>query len=253
MKKLFLITILLLTVFMLASCGEKTETTDDTTKSSISVVQSHYPFQSVNEVRDAYGNILQQILYNTQTGDTYIYDYKYQWDYDAFYCTGSWLTIIEAKEEQSQSNVNVHKPTINVVQNGSSNNTQTPSDATGVVEETLLLNSGDVKVWLVGYAHSEFMDTHQFKLKVQNTGDRKVDIRTDNETVNGNVQMDDEIWLWESIDANKTTMMVINVYSSDLEFFEVSQLKSLTFDLIVSDNNNWDGILATKTTTITIN
>lgn len=97
MKKLLLIfLVLVMVVFCFSSCG-KEDKQEDAKNEGGSTVEVSEPFISVSVTKDGKGNILQHILFNTNTKITYIYDYKWVYDYGAYVCSGSWLTVIDAE------------------------------------------------------------------------------------------------------------------------------------------------------------
>jgi hypothetical protein len=94
MKKIVLVLVSLLMIFCLASCNKNEPSTIVNKESSVEVNE---PFISVSVTKDANGNILQHILFNKHTKVTYIYDYEWVYDYGAYVCSGSWLTVIDAE------------------------------------------------------------------------------------------------------------------------------------------------------------
>ena len=95
MKKIVLVFVSLLMIFCLASCNRNEPSS--IVNNNVSSVEVSEPFVSVSVTKDANGNILQHILFNKQTKVTYIYDYEWAYDYGAYVCSGSWLTVIDAE------------------------------------------------------------------------------------------------------------------------------------------------------------
>ncbi len=242
MKKLILIISLILMVLVLASCSKgevPKEEKIDLGKTECEANASS-PIKTVNEVKDAYGNILQQILLDTRTGDMFIYDYTYKFDGTAFYCTGSWMTLVEGNSTQGMEDITIHKPTIDV-EYGWYYNID--------VEKKLLINSGDVKVWLVGYEYDATLGEHLFKLEATSTGDKPVVVRTDKETVN-KTPMYSQIRMDETLYANETASFVICIEECLLEDEDILSIKDFTFDLIICSTQDYGGILAKERPTI---
>lgn len=95
MKKIVLVFVSLLMISCLASCNR--DEPSNIVNNNVSSVEVSEPFVSVSVTKDANGNILQHILFNKHTKVTYIYDYEWVYDYGAYVCSGSWLTVIDAE------------------------------------------------------------------------------------------------------------------------------------------------------------
>jgi hypothetical protein len=242
MKKIILIFSIIIVAVALASCskGEVPKEENVDLGKTNSEVDASSPLKTVNEVKDAYGNILQQVMYNTITGDMYIYDYTYKFDGTAFYCTGSWMTLVE-KEASTPPTVEISTPNIEI-EHGYYYNFP--------IEARLLLDSGDIKVSLVGYEYDGTMGEHLFKFEAKNTGDRPVVIHTDNEIINGVNHTDKFIRMDETLFSNETAILVLCITNDDLDALGIKSINSLLFDLVVCDTQDYGKKI--KSTPVTI-
>lgn len=239
MKKIILIFSLIIIAVALASCskGEVPIQEEIDLGKTEGNVTAQSPIRTVNEVKDAYGNILQQVMLDTRTGDLFIYDYTYKFDGVAFYCTGSWMTLVE-KENSTTPSIEINTPSIEI---GHGYYYDMP------LEDSLLLNSGDVKIYLVGYEYDGTMGEHLFKFKAVSTGDRPVVIYTDNETINNVTETKNFIRLDESLYANETAYFTLCITEDTLDAFEIPFFNTLNFDLIVCDTQDYGKHIAKET------
>jgi hypothetical protein len=237
MKKISFICLLFGIILCFASCSNKEtpQTVPEVTTSS-SVVEVTEPFISVNVVRDTNGNILQHILFNKQTKDTYIYDYRWEYNYGEFVCKGSWLTIIEAEdknESEDETNNILGNQTIVVTPSTDNNDTPPPSTFDAVT----ILDKNNIKVIITDYSYDPLFKQHKYKVKIENNSIRDIYISTSKETLNG-MLMDDEIGFAEWLDAGTSTITSITIWDDDLKEFEISNFESLTMNLEVDDPND---------------
>lgn len=248
MKK-FILCVVLLGVcilgicLLIVLCNNKQCPTPTQQTISEGSIKTDAPLKTVNEVKDSYGNILQQVLYNTNSGDMYIYDYTYKFDGSAFYCTGSWMTKIEKDESDNSTMVDILKPTTD---------TKPWECYDAKVIKTLLLDSGDVKIWAVGYRYDATMGEHLFTIEAESTGDKTVVIRTSNETINDSIELYKYVKFDEMLFANENANLTVCITDYDLEGNGVSTFNSLTFDLIVCDAQDYNNIIKKEKVTINI-
>ena len=252
MKKIVLVFVSLLMIFCLASCNR--DEPSNIVNNNVSSVEVSEPFVSVSVTKDANGNILQHILFNKHTKVTYIYDYEWVYDYGAYVCSGSWLTVIDAEgnevPDEPQISVNgctctgnsgdayndiypgYRVPECNC--NEKTEKDENINDDSNTINPCVIFNEYGIKITIVSGYIDELFEDLVYNVKIENINNFEVDVTSSKECLN-DMLMEDEFTIYEVLPANTSTICKLRFDNNDLKTFGIDTLEKMSMVVTISN------------------
>lgn len=254
MKKIVLVLVSLLMIFCLASCN-RTEPAKIVNNEGSSVEVTE-PFISVSVTKDANGNILQHILFNKHTKVTYIYDYEWVYDYGAYVCSGSWLTVIDAEgnevPDEPQVSINgctcignsddayddiypgYKVPECDCKETTDTNKEEDTSKDSNTISPCVIFNEYGIKITIVSGYIDELFEDLVYNVRIENTNNFEVDVTSSKECLNG-MLMEDEFTIYEVLPANTSTICKLRFDKNDLKTFGIDAPEKMSMVIKISN------------------
>ena len=138
------------------------------TRKTANVNSVSWPLKEINVVYDQYGNMMQQVLLNEQTGEYYITNYTWVVRDSTWVCIDSNTAVLKANSDTEYASSN----SINIFYKSAL--------ANGPI---VLLDNSEVRVSIVEYLDAAGWWEFGYKIKIENKGIKLITVTFDNVSI----------------------------------------------------------------------
>lgn len=179
------------------------------------------PLKEVHAVYDVYNNLIQQTVFNEQTGEYITTTYIYENINGLWTCTNQNITVLSKNKSKE---VTAELMTIHNLSDLEKN-------------PITLLDSENIKISLIECLDENDWRAFGYKLKLENKTDRVLCIILDNNYIM-NIKCS-PVFSVEYIEASKTQYFELSWDKETLERHYIPYIDNIEFMLRVYDNENW--------------
>lgn len=214
MKKFICIILVLTCLTCLVSCCSRRKNENKVS----------WPLVELNATYDRYGNMLQQILYNEQTGECFVKEYTWTLRDDKWVCANTHTTVVHAEREDTQYD-----------NDNNSLNVYYKSDlANGPI---VLLNNAVVKVSIVEYLTEAGWWEFGYKIKIENKSSKLLTVMFDDVAILGIACK--PVFSIEHVESGHTAYINIAWDLDSLKRACIPYLDNIEFMVRVYNNSDW--------------
>lgn len=217
MKKFFcfILILLIICLYVTSCCAESTSISD-------------YPLRLIDEVKDQYDNLLQQILYNEETGDYMLREFTYKLERNKWVCVNQQTSIISCKEEPLAAQASVN-PMLKIYYN---------SDL--VDGPITVMDNEYAKISIVKYLTEDYWWKFGYELKVINKTNSVITIMIDGASIMGiNCK---PLFSIDHIEAGNTAYFTLAWDEDTLNRSYIPYIDNIEFMVRVYDNEKWNDL-----------
>ena len=212
MKIITYLTITMLICALLTGCGKDTCESD-----------TNWPLKEVNTIYDQYGNLLQQILFNEDTGEYFIKEYTWTLRDDKWICVN--------QKSYTSNNYAGNNNKLN-----DTNSSITVCSDTQVPE--MILNTHNIKVYIVEVLDKASWWEFGYKFKVENNSNKVLTIMFDDVSILG---IDCKpMFFVDHIEPGHTAYFNLAWDIDTLKRSCIPYLDNVEFTLKIYDTENWN-------------
>lgn len=211
----FILILLIICLYVTSCCAESTSISD-------------YPLRLIDEVKDQYNNLLQQILYNEETGDYMLREFTYKLERNKWVCVNQQTSIISCKEEPLATQASVN-PMLKIYYN---------SDL--VDGPITVMDNEYAKISIVKYLTEDYWWKFGYELKVINKTNSVITIMIDGASIMGiNCK---PLFSIDHIEAGNTAYFTLAWDEDTLNRSYIPYIDNIEFMVRVYDNEKWNDL-----------
>lgn len=213
MKKLLCFLLIIIICLSLHGCYKRTV-----------ISEVSYPMKEVDAVYDSNNNLIQQTLFNQETGEYFLKEFKYERKFFIWSCVDQRTSILK---HYNTPNINASCIPLNIFYN---------SDLTN--GPITIMNNDWAKVSIVKYLAADRWWEFGYELKVVNKTNRVISILIDGCSI-----MDincKPMFSIDHIDAGNTAYFTLAWDKDTLERCYIPYIDNIDFMVRVFDNDDWD-------------
>lgn len=184
-----------------------------------------YSLTLVDEVKDRYGNIIQQTYYNSVSDEYLVKEFSHTLQNNKWVCTDQRVTVLPFKKQEKQNNAEVN------------NALKIFYDEDFTKGPIVIMDNEDIKVSIVKNLASDSWYYFGYELKIVNKSNKVLSVLIDNTTI-----MDIQckpLFNIEHVDAGHTAYFTMAWQKEELERCYIPYIDNVQFMIRVFDNENW--------------
>ena len=185
----------------------------------------NYSLTLVDEVKDKYNNILQQIYYNDNTDEYLLKEYSYSLQKNKWLCTDQRNTVIPFNMQEEQHTSEAF------------NALKIFYDKDFTKGPIVIMDNEDIKISIVKNLATDSWYHFGYELKIVNKSNKVLSVLIDDTSI-----MDIQckpLFNIEHIDAGQTTYFTMAWQKEELERCCIPYIDNVQFMIRVFDNENW--------------
>lgn len=192
-----------------------------------------YPLRQVDAIYDSNGNILQQTIYNEQTGEYFLKEFIYARQDNKWVCVNQTMSIIHNSTTDKQESAIINNTNwLNIYYNADLEN--------GPI---VILNNEGVRISITKYLAKDMWYEFGYELKIENNTNNIITISVDDVAI-----MDvacAPMFSINHIDAGKTAYFTLGWDKETLDRCHVPYIDNIEFMIRAFDNANWQSAALT--------